>query len=79
MTNPKRGQCFLDFEDENQKAIKPTYAKGSSWLPSIGFTNSLCARFTHMTTSHASIREYQQRFFPHLPISCPCGEAKIQT
>ena len=28
MSNPKRGQLFLDFEDENQKVIKPTYAKG---------------------------------------------------
>jgi len=79
MTNPKRGQCFFDFEDENQKVIKPTYAKGSSWLPSIGFTNLLCACFTRMTTSHAPIREYQQRFFSHLPISCSCGEAEIQT
>jgi len=79
MSNPKRGQCFLDFEDENQKVIKLTYAKGGSWLPSIGFTNSLCAHFTHITTSHAPIGEYRQRFLPHLPISCPCGEAEVQT
>jgi len=78
-TNPKRGQCFLDFEDENQKVIKLTYAKGGSWLPSIGFTNSLCACFTHMTTGHTPIGEYQQRFFPHLSTSCPCSEADIQT
>jgi len=78
-TNPKRGQCFLDFENKNQKVIKPTYTKGGSWLPSIGFTNSLCAHFTPMTTSYAPIGEYQQRFFPHLSISCPCGEAEIQT
>jgi len=58
MTNPKRGQCFLDFEDENQKVIKPTYTKGGLWLPSIGFTNSLCACFTHMTTGHTPIGEY---------------------
>jgi len=58
MTNPKRGQCFLDFEDKNQKVIKPTYAKGSLWLSSIGFTNSLCACFTHITTGHTPIREY---------------------
>jgi len=30
MSNPKKGQCFLDFEDKNQKVIKPTYIKGSS-------------------------------------------------
>ena len=79
MSNPKRGQLFLDFEDENQKVIKPTYAKGSSWLPSIGFTNSLCARFPRMTTGHAPIGEYRQRFLPHLPISCLCSEAEVQT
>ena len=39
----KKGQCFLDFEDEKQQVIKPTYAKGGSWLPFIGFTNLLCA------------------------------------
>jgi len=79
MSNPKRGQLFLDFEDKNQKVINPTYAKGGSWLPSIGFTNSLCARFTHMTTGHTPIGEYRQRFLPHLLISCPCGEAEVQT
>jgi len=67
------------FEDKDQRVIKPTYAKGSSWLPSIGFTNSLCARFTHMTMGHAPIGEYRQRFFPNLPTSCPCGEAEVQT
>jgi len=40
--NPKKGQCFLSFEDEKQQVIKPMYAKGGSWLPFIGFTNSLC-------------------------------------
>ena len=78
-SNPKKGQCFLNFENENQNVIKLIYAKGGLWLPSIGFTNLLCACFTCMTTSHTPIREYQQRFFPHLPISCLCGEAKIQT
>jgi len=79
MSNPERGQLFLDFEDENQKVIKPIYAKGGSWLPSIGFTNSLCACFTCMTTGHAPIGEYRQRFLPYLPISCPCGKAEVQT
>jgi len=75
----KKGHYFLNFEDEKQRVIKPTYAKGSSWLPVIEFTNSLCTCFTCMTTRHASIREYRQRFFPHLPTSCPCGKAEIQT
>jgi len=79
MSNPKREQLFLNFEDKNQKVIKPTYAKGGSWLPSIGFTNSLCTRFTRMTTGHAPIGEYRQRFLPHLPISCLCSKAEVQT
>ena len=32
-----------------------------------------------MTTRHAPIREYQQRFFPYSPISYPYSEAEIQT
>ena len=75
----KKGYYFLNFEDEKQKVIKPTYAKGSLWLLVIGFTNSLCVRFTHMTTGHAPIGEYRQRFFPHLSTSYLCGKAEIQT
>jgi len=75
----KKGHYFLNFEDKKEKVIKPTCAKGGSWLPVIGFTNSLCARFTHMTTGYVPIGEYRQRFFSHLPISCPCSEAKVQT
>jgi len=75
----KKGYYFLNFEDEKERVIKPTYAKGGSWLPVIGFTNSLCACFTCMTTGHAPIGEYRQRFFPHLPTSCPCGKAIVQT
>ena len=75
----KRGQLFLDFEDEKESIIKPTYSKGGSWLPSIGFTNALCAQFTRLTTGHAPIGEYRQRFFPHTSLSCPCGQASIQT
>ena len=75
----KKGQCFLDFEDEKQQVIKPTYTKGGSWLPFIGFKNSLCTRFTCMTTGHAPIGEYRQRFFPHLPTSYLCGKVEVQT
>jgi len=39
----KKGYYFLNFKDEKQQVIKPTDAKGSLWLPVIGFTNSLCA------------------------------------
>jgi len=51
----KQGHYFLNFEDENEQVIKPTYTKGGSWLPVIEFTNSLCACFTCMTTGHAPI------------------------
>jgi len=63
----KKGYYFLNFEDEKQRVIKPTYAKGSLWLSIIGFTNSLCARFTYMTTRHASIDTDRDSF----PISLP--------
>jgi len=78
-TSQKRGQLFLDFEDKKQIVIKPMYIKGGSWLPSIGFTNALCTWFTHMTTDHAPIGEYRQRFFPNSPLSCSCGQAELQT
>jgi len=44
----KRGQLFLDFENDKEQVLKPTYAKGGSWLPTIGISNSICARFTRM-------------------------------
>jgi len=75
----KKDYYFLNFEDKKQRVIKPTYTKGGLWLLIIGFTNLLCAHFTHITTGHTSIREYKQRFFLHLPTSCLCGEAEVQT
>jgi len=78
-SSQKKGQLFLDFEDEKQHTIKPTYAKGSSWLPFIGFTNVLCACFTHMTTGHAPIGEYHQCFFPNSSLSCLCSQVNVQT
>jgi len=78
-TSHKKGQQFLDFEDEKQNVIKPTYSKGGSWLPSISFTNALCTHFTCMTTGHTPIGEYRQWFFPNSPLSCPCGQAELQT
>jgi len=59
-TSQKKGQLFLDFKDEKQDVIKPTYAKDGLWLFSIGFTNILCTWFTHMTIGHALIRKYHQ-------------------
>jgi len=76
-TSQKKGQLFLDFEDKKQIVIKPTYTKDSSWLLAISFTNALCIHFTHMTTDHAPIGKYRQRFFPNSPLSCLCGQAKL--
>jgi len=73
----KKGHYFLNFEDEKQRVIKPIYAKGGLWLPIIEFTNSLCVCFTYITTRHAPIGEYRQRFLSYLPTSCPCSEAEI--
>ena len=75
----KKGQLFLEFEDNNQRVIKLTYTKGGSWLPHIGSSNSVCARFTRMMLGHAPIGEYQQRFFPNMAIHYLYGEADIET
>jgi len=75
----RKGQLFLEFEDDKEHVIKPTYTKGGSWLPYIGVSNSVCTRFTHMMLGHAPIGEYQQRFFPNMPLHCPCGKADIKT
>ena len=75
----KKGQLFLDFEDDNERVIKPTYAKGGLWLPHIGISNSICARFTRMMLGHAPIGEYRQRFFPNASVQCPCGEVEVET
>jgi len=74
----KKGQLFLEFEDDNKHVIKLTYAKGGLWLLHIGISNSICTRFTHMI-GHAPIGEYWQRFFPNTVIHCLCSEADIET
>jgi len=55
----KKGQLFLEFKDDNEKVIKPTYAKGGLWLTHIGIFNSVCARFTRIMLGHAPIGEYR--------------------
>jgi len=54
----KKGQLFLEFEDDKEHVIEPTYAKGGSWLSHIGISNSVCTRFTCMILGHAPIGEY---------------------
>jgi len=74
----KKGQLFLEFEDNNECVIKPTYTKGGLWLLHIGISNSVCTRFTCMILEHAPIGEYQQRFFPNTAIHCPCGKVDVK-
>jgi len=75
----KKGQLFLEFEDDNEQVIKPTYTKGGSWLLHIGISNSVYARFICMMLRHIPIGEYWQRFFPNMAIHYPCSEADIET
>jgi len=75
----KKRQLFLEFEDDKEHIIKPTYAKEGSWLSYIGVSNSVCSRFTCMMLGYAPIGEYWQRFFPNTMIHCPCGEIDIET
>jgi len=55
---------FLDLFDDNLKFIELTYSKEGLWLKFFGHSNSLCTRTTKAITNHASIGEYQLRFFP---------------
>lgn len=78
-TSLMKGHYLLNFKYKKQYIIKPIYAKGSSWFPIIDFINFLYTHFMYITTGHAPIREYYQRFFSQLPASYPCGEAAVQT
>jgi len=37
----KKDYYFLNFKDERQRVIKPTYAKGGSWLPIVTLDSHL--------------------------------------
>ena len=74
-----KGNHFLDLLDNEFNLIKPLYIKGSPWLQSFGYSNSLCARATRAITNHAPIGEYQLRFLPSMDISCPCNNYPIKT
>ena len=49
--------------NENSNSIELYTVKGSPWLKFFGHSNSLCARATRAIINHASISEYQLRFF----------------
>ena len=74
-----KGNHFLDLLDNEFNPIKPLYIKGSPWLQSFGYSNSLCARATRAITNHAPIGKYQLRFLPSMDISCPCNNYPIET
>ena len=37
-----KGKQFLNLLDDNNNIIKPSYAKGGSWLKVFDHSNSLC-------------------------------------
>ena len=75
----EKGHYFLDLVDDDDNPLEPTYSKDSTWLKYFEHSNSLCARATRAIVNHASIGEYQMRFFSHEEFKCPCGEYSIKT
>ena len=75
----KRDQLFLNFEDNKKQVIEPTYAKGGSWLPTIGISNSIYARFTCIMLEYAPINKYYQYFFPNASYHCSCSKIDVET
>ena len=76
---PYRENQFLDTYDDDDNLVTPTYAKGGSWLTTIGISNSICTRATRLITNHAPIGEYRARFFPNKNTSCPCSSTQLET
>jgi len=66
-----KGTHFLELLDNDLNIIEPTYTKGGSWINHFGSSNSL-SRAIRAITNHASIGEYQLRFFPRENFACPC-------
>ena len=69
---------FLDFVNNNNNVLEPTYCKGGTWLQFFGHSNTLCTRATRAITNHAPIGEYRLRFFPNEEFSCPCDLYPIE-
>jgi len=74
-----KGKYFLNLLDNNLNPIKPSYTKGGLWLQMFGHSSSLCTHATRAITNHASIGEYQLRFFSRLDFSCPCNNYPIES
>jgi hypothetical protein len=75
---------FEPFGFESRPAILPTTAKGGQWLPAVGETISLTARFCRGATGHAPIGEFRSRFNLPGTTHCQCmfhptGVRELQT
>jgi len=46
---PYKGSQFLDTYDDDGYLITPSYAKGGSWLNTIGISNSICAELQDLS------------------------------
>ena len=68
-----RGRQFLVLKDMKGRVLQPSYAKGGTWLSSIGRNNALTARMTRCILGHAPIGAYYQRFNIPEDIECTCG------
>jgi hypothetical protein len=83
--NPRyKGAVFPDFMGPREKLILPTTAKGGQWLPDVGESISLTARFCRGATGHAPIGEFRSQFKLPGTTHCQCmfhptGIRELQT
>ena len=70
---------FLELCNDNNNPIKPSYAKGGSWLKYFGYLNLFCTRATRVIMNHALIGKYRLRFFSWENFSYPCSNYPIKS
>jgi len=75
----KKSHQFLEFLDDNNNLLEPTYSKGSLWLKYFGHSNSLYTRAIRAIVNHTAIEEYQLRFFPQKEFKCLYDNYPIET
>jgi len=75
----RKGKQFLDLLDDDFNTIELAYTKGGPWLQVFSHSNLLCTHATRAITNHASIGEYQLRFFPNEDFRCPCDNYPIES
>ena len=74
-----QGYHFFSLKDGNCKPLQPSYTKGSSWLPFISKSVTLCARATWAILNHTPIGEFRQCFFPTECTQCLYGYCQVET